>query len=290
MKTTRPKPSLAARLLHAARLPVFAATILFVMPSPASAVDLKKIPRTLAKEPAYATKQPKYCLLVFGPQATTRVWLVADGDFLYVDRNGNGDLTEPGERVPFSKFREAAQGPFAGQRETLVGDIFEGKLNHERLMVAQQRVRKSYTAKECWEQELQKQAGKTGGLVYQVSISLEIRPRPGDPIRIAGRVDQYAGMDGTGFLQFADRPEEAPIIHFRGPLQMGLYSPQRLVLGSEPVDLRALVGSAGLGKGTFASIPYGGLIADDAKPVAEIDFPASEGSPVRTRYTLPHRC
>src|SRR5262249_45588108 len=61
------------------------------------AADLTKIDRTIAKEPAYKSK-PKYCLLVFGPAAKTRVWLVLDGDVLYADRNGNGDLTEPGEK------------------------------------------------------------------------------------------------------------------------------------------------------------------------------------------------
>jgi len=55
------------------------------------------IDRTVAKEPPYATKSPSYCLLLFGPQAKARVWLVLDGDKLYVDRNGNGDLTERGE-------------------------------------------------------------------------------------------------------------------------------------------------------------------------------------------------
>ena len=46
-------------------------------------------------------------LLVFGPKAEHRSWLVVDGDgieadsgrVLYLDRNGNGDLTEPGDRV-----------------------------------------------------------------------------------------------------------------------------------------------------------------------------------------------
>src|SRR5215831_902468 len=64
----------------------------------AAAADLTKIDRTIAKEPVYQNK-PKYCLLVFGPDAKTRVWLVIDGDVLYVDRNGNGDLTEKGERL-----------------------------------------------------------------------------------------------------------------------------------------------------------------------------------------------
>ncbi len=31
-------------------------------------------------------------------------WLVRDGDTLYVDRNGNGDLTEPGEKVAAEKW------------------------------------------------------------------------------------------------------------------------------------------------------------------------------------------
>ena len=35
-----------------------------------------KIDRSISKEPPYETKAPKYCLLVFGPQAKYRVWLV----------------------------------------------------------------------------------------------------------------------------------------------------------------------------------------------------------------------
>jgi hypothetical protein len=66
---------------------------------PASAADLTKIDRSIGKEPAYQSKSPKYCLLVIGPEAKTRVWLVLEGDVLYVDRNGNGDLTEESERI-----------------------------------------------------------------------------------------------------------------------------------------------------------------------------------------------
>jgi hypothetical protein len=53
--------------------------------APSFAVDLTKVDRTIVKEPSYKSK-PKYCLLVFGPEAKTRVWLVQDGDTLYVDR------------------------------------------------------------------------------------------------------------------------------------------------------------------------------------------------------------
>jgi RNA polymerase sigma factor (sigma-70 family) len=50
------------------------------------------------KEPKYRN-EPRYALLVFGPKREQRVWMVLDGTALYVDRNGDGDLTEPGERL-----------------------------------------------------------------------------------------------------------------------------------------------------------------------------------------------
>jgi hypothetical protein len=58
-----------------------------------SAADLSKIDRVIRKEPAYKAS-PKYCLLVWGAKASTRTWLVQDGNVLYVDRNGDGDLTD----------------------------------------------------------------------------------------------------------------------------------------------------------------------------------------------------
>jgi hypothetical protein len=50
------------------------------------------------KEPKYE-QEPRYALLVFGATRQTRSWLVLDGNILYVDRNGNGDLTEPDNRI-----------------------------------------------------------------------------------------------------------------------------------------------------------------------------------------------
>jgi hypothetical protein len=50
-------------------------------PLTAQAADLSKVDRSIGKEPAYQAK-PKYCLVVFGPEARARVWLVVDGDFI----------------------------------------------------------------------------------------------------------------------------------------------------------------------------------------------------------------
>jgi hypothetical protein len=53
-----------------------------------------------------------------------------------------------------------------------------------------------------------------------------------------------------------------------------------------------IVGTRGLGDGTFASISYDGLITDRTAPVAEIAFPADASGRLLppARYMLPHRC
>src|SRR5262249_8243904 len=123
------------------------------VPAPA-AVDLSTIDRTIAKDPAYQSKSPKYCLLVFGPEARTRVWLVFDSvpdplnpgnaqDHLHVDRNGNGDLTEQGERVTATVlkreiFLSFGKGPhYEPLLEFDVGDIAaaDGQGKHKGLKV-----------------------------------------------------------------------------------------------------------------------------------------------------------
>src|SRR5262245_43456246 len=84
-------------------------------PLAARTADLAHIDRKIAKEPHYQGK-PKYALAVFGPEAQSKVWLVSDGNLLYVDKNGNGDLTEAAER--FVSPKEGDQ-PF----QFKVGDI-----------------------------------------------------------------------------------------------------------------------------------------------------------------------
>src|SRR5215469_9732307 len=63
-------------------------------PLAGQSADLEHIDRKIAKEPHYHNK-PKYALAVFGTEAQFKVWLVLDGEALYADTNGNGDLTGP---------------------------------------------------------------------------------------------------------------------------------------------------------------------------------------------------
>ena len=39
-------------------------------------------------EPKYVSETPGYLLLVFGLEATRSVWIVADNEFVYIDRTG----------------------------------------------------------------------------------------------------------------------------------------------------------------------------------------------------------
>jgi hypothetical protein len=207
-----------------------------------AAVDLTKIDRGIAKEPTYQSKAPKYCLLVFGPEAKTRVWLVLDDKVLYVDRNANGDLTEAGKAVPFS-------GSW-----TKLGDITEpdGKTKHTDLRMK----------------------------------------REGDGIRLMLLVGEkrrhYVGWDESDPLSFADRREDAPVVHLDGPLTMRLYDVPPTFARGATCEINASVGTPGLGKGSFAAIQCCNILDCKVAPVAEITFPNRKvgKEPILTRTSL----
>ena len=52
------------------------------------------------------------------------------------------------------------------------------------------------------------------------------------------RVVQMAGADPGGFLLFSTSPKNAPVLHFNGPLHMGLQPGQKLSAGEKPKPLR----------------------------------------------------
>src|SRR5436305_12260830 len=89
---------------------VLAVALILLASGAGEAADLKKIDRQIKKEPAYQSKSPRYVLLAFGPEAKGRAWLVLDGDVLYVDRDGDGDLTKAGNKVAAKKGEPRDQG------------------------------------------------------------------------------------------------------------------------------------------------------------------------------------
>ncbi len=261
-------------------------TSLIMLSAPAQATDLTKIERRLIKEPVYQAK-PKYCLLVFGPEAKTRVWLVIDGDTLYVDRNGNGDITEKDERIDLPAFEKPSDSSsaFAGQRTVKAGHIHDGRLSHTDLEVTQARFDLDYKPQDRYEEIFKRFAASVPeGILYSVSLSVEMSSG-------RGRVKFAAVADAQGFLAFAGNPKSAPVIHFDGPLQIGLQPMQELVRGGEPTELHGWVGTPGIGAGTFAVLEYTskpGFVPNDCHPLAEIEFPGRKTE--RVRVVLKDRC
>jgi hypothetical protein len=276
--------------------------VALLLAGPALAADLTKIDRTIKKEPVYQSKSPKYGLLVFGPNAETRVWLVLDlGDprehapaknILYVDRNGDGDLTGPGERITCTLQKQELWASFSPTPAVTycpqfdVGDLVErdGKTRHTGLKVRVDSYVQRYRP-----------------------VSVEVK--------VAGRGEQFGG--GL-LLAFADRPQDAPVIHFGGPLILRVsmesgalfvpinyddkpdptwydkhppqYEEKSLVRG-EARHLVAQIGTPGLGRGTFAALSAG-VPPAGAHPVADIEFPPADpkAGPIRRSVPLDSRC
>src|SRR5262249_49963905 len=190
------------------KLPWRPATMLtlLVTAQPGLGVDLAKVDRTIAKQPAYHTKAPKYGLLVFGPEAKSRAWVVLDGDFLYVDRNCNGDLTEAGERLLLKKKWELNLDKKRPGKWVRGDDVPVGITEPD-------------------------------GTKHTVTFR---RTSTGVGLAAKSHGGQYVGATYREDLVFAARPQDAPIVHLNGPLTFQLVDPPRRSAPGQRVDLVGL--------------------------------------------------
>src|SRR5262249_28819877 len=257
--------------------------------SAASAADLTKVPRSIAKEPAYATKSPRYLLLAFGPDAADRVWLVLDGDTLYADRNGNGDLTEPSEAIPTKK-REGGDPEIDG-RAFDVGDISAGGQTHKGLVVGTMPLAR--LSEDIRNLPHARELLRADSKVQVATVSLEVHhPKLKGP-GVEGRVPMLIGpLDMGGMLTFAASAKDAPLVHPDGPIQVNFYGGTPSLQVGRETDLVLAVGSPGLGKGTFAMLRYDQTIPASAGATVKIDYPAAKASDPRVKehYELKERC
>jgi hypothetical protein len=253
-----------------------AVVLLSLAPLGVQATDLAKIDRTIKKEPAYKNK-PKYCLLVFGLEAKHRVWLALDRDTLYVDRDGNGTLSE---KIAAEKSERDEELTFK-LRELRVGErvhrnLYVSTMKVARLAEVDNRV-KAIVAKD------------PQAVTYYVFIEMDKPGWKGEGI--GGRVKQRAALsDANGFLQFADHPKDAPIIHFDGPLVISTEILDMKV--GRVTDFAVAVGSRGMGPGTHTCIDYEGVMPENAYPLVEITYPAKKAGdpPIHEKYELKQRC
>lgn len=278
-----------------------------VLAGVAGAQDLSKIERTIGKQPVYASKEPKYCLLVFGPKAETRVWLVLDlaydplkekpgkNDSLYADLNSDGDLTDPKEHIPVTVVTK--KGSELGL-PTNIGsfEVEDRDMNVPRFHIG----------------DVIGRDGKTKYAKLVVDVGWYIFGRKDRQVTVSVDVPGYDRQSvGGPQLWFADNPEKAPVIWFDGALTLRLAPSGLLHLpvdytGKEPpppryeefplfrgkkMPLRVEVGSAGIGLGTFNVISNDKPPAD-AHPIAKVVFPHADPKkpPIEVSVDLNKRC
>jgi hypothetical protein len=264
-------------------------SILLIVSGTAQAADLSTVDRTIGKEPKYAGA-PRYCLLVFGAVAKHRVWLVHDGDTLYIDRNGNGDLTEAGEKVPAKKDQPgASEGAFSFE----VGELKVGGKVHKGLEVVLAPVKSLGDNPNLIALPQVAAAVKKdpNGVTGRIGIDVDCESLKGGGI--GGRVSYMLSLfDLEGVFQLANKPADAPIVHFDGPLEITFYGSRPTWRGGRSEDTVLCIGTPGHGPGTFAMVKYEGTIPPDKLPRIDAAFTPKDANlkPLKELYELKERC
>ena len=171
--------------------------------------------RRLTKEPVYRT----YYLLAFGPEAKTSVWLsVFDGTTLYVDRNADGDLTQPGERFAPREskiYTEGGDGKRIPDLEYDIPDVTErdGKAKHGIYV------------------QLSRATDKEGGEYADVYVR----------VRTAAGYSQYSFFAHNLEKNRIGKSATAPFRHFGGPLHLKMMEPAPGFVPGERMELYAQI-------------------------------------------------
>jgi hypothetical protein len=236
------------------------ASLVAAAASAGDGVDLSKLPRRIAKEPAYAAK-PLYGMLAFGPEAQTRVWMVLDKskadairyDVLYADLNGNSDLSEPSER-----FTGEAEGPDRRFRLPDFKDPATGA-SHTEFSV------------------------RVPVLDPTVMVSLKWR----GGFKIGGG---YPQDPEAGYLKFAAKLADAPILWLNGdgPFRFQRWYSAKLTIGGAD-DLRVFVGQPGVGPSSFCAFQQH-FLPESEGVQATLICEDAQGKEMRTVHRLNDRC
>jgi hypothetical protein len=222
---------------------------------------LSKIERRIAKEPAYSSKQPLYGLYVFGPEAKTRVWAIFDKskpdapdyDILYFDRNADGDLTAPEERI--------------------TGKVDAGGVTFDIGSFTDPRTKQKHT-----EMAITRQVG-SGPMVM-------LRMKWCDKVMVRGGYAPDAGP----YTQFATTPAEAPVLWpgADGPFSFQFWQLKPLNVG-QAEDVRVFLGHQGHGRNTFCAVPDT-FLPKEVPVLATLLYTDKDGKERRAQSELRERC
>jgi hypothetical protein len=224
-------------------------------------VDYSKLERKIAKEPKYVA-EPLYALFILDDPGKFRVWAVLDKskkdldvyDVLYVDGNGNGDLTEKDER-------------FEGKRDSQGGvEFVVGRVEVPGTGIAHRNFTLGTVPSckgvwfELWWENKDQMCGGHGP----------------------------AGYDNTSW---GKTPEKAPV--FRptphGPLSFAIWGDGKLALG-RATRLSLLAGNKGSGPDTLCPVRDTFLVAGKDRIFATVIAKDAAGKEVKLRNEITEHC
>jgi hypothetical protein len=227
---------------------------------PAVPIDFAKVDRTVGKTPSLTT-HARYGLFLFGTNGERRVWAILDRaadaagarfDVLYLDRDADGDLTEPGETI------RAAAGEDGGAVKFAVGDFADPATG----------------------------ARHTDFTITWAEASVRFRMQwRGEKVTFGGY-----GPSRDTYAKFASEPATAPVYvpgHDR-PLQFEHWMSGELTRGGS-TDFKVFVGNSGDRRGAFSAVDDEFLPAGEA-PLAALLWTDRDGKPRETPFRLPERC
>lgn len=252
----------------------FAALLLAVSttPSPVRSdeksgpIDFSTVPRAIAKLPECKAGKPLYGLFLFGPKGETRVWAVLDKsradapafEVLHLDLNGNGDLTDEGERFT---------GKVAGSNDAVQSTFTIGRFVQPGTPPESPRIHTDFSL--TW-------------TPTRVSYRMHWN---GGPITMG-----CYGPDAESYGSFTTDPKTAPILvpGHDLPFQFETWLSGELAHGSDSM-FKVFVGNRGSTKGTFSTVDDRFLKPDEFV-VATLIYKDRTGKERNVRYELRDRC
>lgn len=242
----------------------------------------------LVKEPKY-NGTPGYAVLKFGQKTPHFVWLVHDGETLYLDTNGNGDLTEVGEKFTGKMLGTGAEPTIHFEIDKLaIGKKLHRGFN---LWVTPQKAFEKSPLVEGQAEALARIKARPEALSLRISVEVQAENLQGNGHE--NRVLQYVlNGDDMGLNTLTEEVSKAPVFHFDGPLKF-LFQTAGAEdwTGGQEADAYVALMTAGTSPGT--SVQFGfDTLPTSLQPKLTIEYvPTDKTKPVtKDEVKLPERC
>jgi len=206
-------------------------------------------------EPA-GLRAPKYACLKFGAKAPRFVWMIWDGDVLYVDRDADGAFA-PAERVAGVRGKRSAE--FLEETFTFAVGTLGPWTGDVQVSIS------------CYDPRYENDDPRLRSLV--AALRTTVQPH----VAYAYFTNAKGKTRRVLMTQFRKERDEAPVIHVDGPLTLGPVESlgvQTLWLGEEN-DFQVSLGTPGLGVGSFSFAMYDEF-PKAPRPTAVMRFPGRD--------------